>query len=95
MRVIAESTTDLDRALSLAIEMELENNDRFKNSHSKNIGFVGQENRKFNNKCPNNNNSCLFNNMNKIQIVIINLMSLIIDKILILNKTFRQITIIT
>ena len=58
MRIIAEKTTYLDKALSLAIEMELENNDRFKNSHFKNIGFVERGNRQLNNH--SSNNSCLF-----------------------------------
>lgn len=62
IRVIAENTSDLDRAISVAIEIESETSDRFPN---RNINLVQQQrNRNFRSDIVQNPNECLFCNRN-------------------------------
>lgn len=61
IRIIAEGSQDLDKVISLAIEMELENSDKNKFTGTRHIGFVRQNNNKFFNQ---NNTFCMFCNIN-------------------------------
>lgn len=62
MRIIAENTVDLDRAISVAIELELEQNDKYKTSQNfRNINVTqNRPSRNQNVMTPQSQSSCMF-----------------------------------